>query len=303
MGTTIDSYAEEIKGKVAKRLGSGFEVDVIKVRKNNGRTLTGLTVRREKENVSPTIYLDGYFEDGKRDVADEIAAICFKPSPFKDSDIVQKLTEETFARRHVCYRLINRDRNSELLKDTPHRDFLDLAIVYFLSVDVGTETHGSILVKDSMMRSWGMDEEELFEIAKRNTPVLFHYESGRLSDVIKELSGDFTIGDGRADLRILTNREKLNGASVILYDGVLEREAKEAGGDIYVIPSSVHEVLLVKKDEGMDVSDIAAMIKDINETMVSPEEVLSDSLYSYSSESGLEIVKTGEEKGEGDPYE
>lgn len=303
MGTTIDSYAEEIKGKVAKRLGSGFEVDVIKVRKNNGRTLTGLTVRREKENVSPTIYLDGYFEDGKRDVADEIAAICFKPSPFKDSDIAQKLTEETFARRHVCYRLINRDRNSELLKDTPHRDFLDLAIVYFLSVDVGTETHGSILVKDSMMRSWGMDEEELFEIAKRNTPVLFHYESGRLSDVIKELSGDFTIGDGRADLRILTNREKLNGASVILYDGVLEREAKEAGGDIYVIPSSVHEVLLVKKDEGMDVSDIAAMIKDINETMVSPEEVLSDSLYSYSSESGLEIVKTGEEKGEGDPYE
>ena len=303
MGTTIDSYAEEIKDKVAGRLGSGFEVDVIKVRKNNGRTLTGLTVRREKENVSPTIYLDGYFEDGKRDVADEIAAICFKPSPFKDSDIVQKLTEESFARRHVCYRLINRDRNSELLKDTPHRDFLDLAIVYFLSVDVGTETHGSILVKDSMMRSWGMDEEELFEIAKRNTPVLFHYESGRLSDVIKELSGDFTIGDGRADLRILTNREKLNGASVILYDGVLEREAKEAGGDIYVIPSSVHEVLLVKKDEGMDVSDVASMIKDINETMVSPEEVLSDSLYSYSSESGLEIVKTGEEKGEGDPYE
>ena len=303
MGTTIDSYAEEIKDKVAGRLGSGFEVDVIKVRKNNGRTLTGLTVRREKENVSPTIYLDGYFEDGKRDVADEIAAICFKPSPFKDSDIVQKLTEESFARRHICYRLINWDRNSELLKDTPHRDFLDLAIVYFLSVDVGTETHGSILVKDSMMRSWGMDEEELFEIAKRNTPVLFHYESGRLSDVIKELSGDFTIGDGRADLRILTNREKLNGASAILYDGVLEREAKEAGGDIYVIPSSVHEVLLVKKDEGMDASDIASMIKDINETMVSPEEELSDSLYCYSSESGLEIVKTGEEKGEGDPYE
>ena len=290
MDKTIDSFAEDIKKEVSERLGSGYVVEVRKVTKNNGVTLTGLTVHRDGEKVAPTVYLDGYFEERRWDAAEEIAAICIRPTPFKGKNAAEKFMEPSFAREHLCYRLVNRKENKELLKDTPYREFLDLAIVYFLSVDVGMDGHGSILVKDNMMRLWGMDEDELYRIAAENTPRIFPAECGSISDVIRGFTGEFSLGEDDVPLRIITNKHKLNGATAVLYEGLLEYEAELAGGDIYVIPSSVHEFLVVKKDIGMKVREIKTMIHEINETILSPDEVLSDSLYTFSERDGLQIA-------------
>ena len=297
MEATIESYAEDIKSQVAERLGAGYEVSIRKVTKNNGVTLTGLVARRDGENVSPTIYLDGFYEDRRWDAADEIADVCIRSASFKGGDITEKVTDAAFARERLCYRLVNMEKNAELLERVPHRDFLDLGIVYYLSVDAGKGSQASILVDSRMARGWGMDEAEMYKIAKENTPRLFPAESGGLADVLRGMLGGLFTGDGGPDLRIVTNKGKFYGAAVILYDGVLEAEAERAGGDIFVLPSSVHEVLVLKKEDGFGVEGMAAMIREINESEVSPEEVLSDSLYCYSKERGLWIA--GEEEDEG----
>ena len=297
METTIESYAEDIRSQVAERLGAGYEVEIRKVTKNNGITLTGLVVKKAGENLSPTIYLDGFYGDRRWDAADEIAEVCVKSASFKGGDITEKVTDAAFARERLCYRLVNGEKNTELLERIPHRDFLDLSIVYYLSVDAGNGSHASILVDSRMARCWGMSEPDLYRIARENTPRLFPAETGGLADVLRGALGVFPLGDGGPDLRIVTNKGKFYGAAAILYDGVLEAEAERAGGDIYVLPSSVHEVLVLKKADGFGVEGMAAMIREINESEVSPEEVLSDSLYCYSKERGLWIA--GEEEDEG----
>lgn len=76
---------------------------------------------------------------------------------------------------------------------------------------------------------------------------------------------------------------KTYGACSILYPGMLEQLAERIGGDYYMIPSSVHEFLLVPREREQDREELKKMIAEVNRTELPPEEVLSDHLYLYCS--------------------
>ena len=81
---------------------------------------------------------------------------------------------------------------------------------------------------------------------------------------------------------VLGNERKLFGAAVMLYDGLLEKMSEIIGGDFYLLPSSLHELILIP-DEGREKGgDLWKMVCEINETQVEPEDVLTDSVYYYS---------------------
>ncbi len=192
----------------------------------------------------------------------------------------------------VVYKLVNYERNRELLTRIPHLPFFDLAIVFYLLLTdeiLGTAT---VLIHNSHLKLWNAGCSDLYRDARRNSVRLLPARLSRMSDVIRELSGEEEFFDMELPMYVLTNEVKALGAACILYEGILDRCAKTLGEDYYILPSSIHEVILVPSSAVQEPGELCRMVRDINETQVEDTEVLSDQAYLYSSESGqITLIK------------
>lgn len=292
----MNEFARLVQEQISERLGESYQITLQEVCKNNRVTLQGLVILSETKNVSPTIYLKPFWEAHEKGMAleavvDKILQIYWEDTPnkkvnmnfFKHFDKVQD---------RICYRLIHAGKNAELLKGIPHIEFLDLAICFFYAYHGRILGEGSILIHNDHMEMWGTSTAELLRLAQENTPRLFPWECNSMEDVIQELmreqKGRYHIDREAQEavfsgvpMRILSNRKRVQGAACILYPDVLEQLSAQAGGNLYILPSSIHEVILLV-DGGKEQPELLKeMIFDVNRTQVEPEEVLSDSLYYY----------------------
>lgn len=287
----MKDFAAKVCGSVRAELGSRYRVDVKEVRKNNGVVLHGLTITAKGENVAPTIYLEGFLEAYEygipfKGIAEEILDAYRRSEPDKGVDIGFFRSFEA-VRDRICYKLIGRKGNEELLKDIPYIDFLDLAICFYYAYQGESLGEGSILIHNSHMEMWESCMAELFGLAKRNTPKLCPWRCCSLDEALAEVEEEST-GEPAEEpgfelpLKVLSNTKRLYGAACILYPGVLETLAQELGGGFLILPSSIHEVLLLPNDMMIvEPKEFRQMIEEVNSTCVLPEEVLSDSLYYY----------------------
>ena len=289
---SIDTYAEKIRTEVEEKLGDGHTASIQKVTKNNGVVLTGLAVKKEDEAVAPTIYLDGFYEDGREDAADEIVGIYGRTPSFPgDAGSISRFEDVS---DKICYKLINTGKNEKMLKGMPHRNYMDLSAVYFISLDVGGQM-GSIAVTDAIADMWGKTEEELWELAFKNTPRLFPSKVSPMQDVLSGMTGQGTeILGGEKRMLVITNDKGLNGAAAVFYDSVLSEATEYLGEKVFLIPSSIHEFLAVPAQGELTADAIREMVREINATMLDPKEVLSDSVYRYEKGGSIEIAGGGE---------
>ena len=267
-------FAEEAAAKVRKRLGSGYEVTVTETVKNNGTEKTGVCIRRAGENIGAVVYPDptGITVDVDGILADYLKA----PKLPLDGEGVLDFEK---AKDRICFKLVNADRNSERLKDMPHKAFLDLAMVLFVFLD--SDGMATVEVTDGLMDTWGVDEDTLWELAKKNTPRLLPEKMGTLSDFLSASFDDMGTYDCRIPLWVLTNERKHYGAGIICYDGVLDKMLEEVGCSLIVLPSSVHEVLVLKDDGSAEHEDLIRLVRVVNRTAVEPVDFLSDNIYLY----------------------
>ncbi len=297
----IMTFATEVKAAVEGILGSDNNVDVREVLKNNGTRLTGLTIGTKGSNVAPTFYLDGYYEMYRNeelsliDVAEKVVS-AFKTHGNCSFD-VGFISDFEIAKERLCFKLINSDRNRNLLLDVPHLEICDLAIVFYLLVGGNESGMASIMVRKAMSKAWGVDEKLLFEVARENTQRLLRGSIQSIGSVISELLSegydatssneffDMTMDNNATEaMYVVTNKEKLNGAGVVLYDGLLKGFAERINSDLYILPSSIHETILVPATAHIDPNELRAMVHEVNITQVLPEEVLSDNVYIYRRE-------------------
>lgn len=196
------------------------------------------------------------------------------------------------AKDRICYRLLNRDSNKKLLDEMPYVSFLDLAICFYYAGD-GEGIGEATQIHNAHMKKWGTDAAELLEMARRNTQKLFPWECESLEVILEgeQQEEDMTKGalpsrpkwyERKIPMGILGNRQKQYGAACILYPEVLDRLAQEAGNALYILPSSVHEVILLPDTGGHSAQKLKVTINVINMGLLAPEEVLSNSLYYYS---------------------
>ena len=312
---TIEVFTEIIKSEMEKIYNSKCKVDVLNVVKNNGLHLTGITIRNRESNMSPTIYLDGYFADYKdgrtmENICKEIVQVYEKNKVQKDFSLEQ-VTDFKNVKDRICFKLVNREKNAELLADTPYVEYQDLAVVFYILVSKDKSSITSIMVRNSLMDMWGMDADILYHLAKKNTQRLFRGRVSSMMEVMTEIIYDsadaldeemmetfFDMNvyeDSAFPMFVATNSKKVNGAGVILYDGLLRTFAEKIGGDFYILPSSVHEVIFVPANGDMDARYLIQMVKEVNATEVSPDEVLSDNVYMYHADEDL--VETVELEG------
>lgn len=194
-------------------------------------------------------------------------------------------------RQQVIFSLIHREQNRELLKDLPHRAWNDLAVIYFWIIRKRTDGHLSSLVDHRMAEAAGMDEEELFMAAVQNTmriyPPKVENLLGRAKKRIEE-AGEKLERD--VFMYAISNTEHFYGAANVLYANLLFGLAEKAGSDLYLLPSSVHEMIAVSTVNSLD--SLAEMVRETNYRQVSLDEQLSNQIYLFRRDTGNVTLAT-----------
>lgn len=303
----IKEFAGKVCNAVEKTLGEEYRVEVKVVQKNNGIRLHGLLILTEKGNVVPTIYLEPFWE--AYEAGTSLAEVVRRLLEIYRTDTPQEQIDMDFfkhfesVRNRICYRLIRGKGNEELLEDIPHIPFLDLEICFFYAYSGTVLGEGAILIHNSHMKLWNTSTKELMRLAQENTPRLYPWQCSPMEEVLREIMSEENDREEMPDeeactrfladvpMLVLSNRKRVQGASCILYAGLLEQLAASSQCSFYILPSSIHEVILLSDKGSEEPERLKAMIVEINRTQVAPEEVLSDSLYYFDSlEKTIKII-------------
>lgn len=199
-------------------------------------------------------------------------------------------------RENIVFKIINRNKYQELLKKIPHVDYLDLAIVfyYYLPED-GREKGDSLLqINNEMLELWKVDINTLMAAAIDNTPRIFGFKLRGILSTIATYLGEDSLKDiaeeedNYTPLYVATNNNAFNGAAVLIYKDALKAVAAKFKSDLYIIPCSVHELIIVRTIEGYEfsVDSLKEMIYHVNRTELPPDDFLSDNLYFYNRRTG-----------------
>ena len=258
----------EIRGQVDAQV----RTELYTVTKNNGTRRTGILFKQEDSNLAPTIYLEEFYQKylkGQQvpDLADSICSI-YQEIRVKKTCDCQNLFDFNHVKEHIVYKLIRRDANEELLKQIPYEPFLDLAVVYYIQMDNTRFGSAAIQIRNEHLRYWRVEKEEIRRFAEKNTPRIYPVQ---IRQIVRFMY-------------VATNEQCSLGAAVMRYPDFREKVRGMIRGDFYILPSSIHEVILVPESFGLEPERMQEMVKEINQTGVAPEEVLSDSVYYFDGE-------------------
>ncbi len=273
-----------------------MQVRVVPVEKVN-RKLDGLDLRRQDGAgmVSPTIYINNIYEEYLRtgdlekslqNAADALDRV-FRERPMPPLDL-------RGAKDNMIFELVNTMQNENMLKNMPHREYQDLSIIYRWVVGADDKGISSVVIHNGLAKELGMDEEQLFRAAMVNTRRILPPTVKSMNEVIRDMLLADGLPPGVADLMvgetqpketlwIISNDYGTRGAASMLYEEKLHGLAEDLESDLYVMPSSVHEVIAVSVEMGKP-EELAGMVAEINMNEVALEDRLSNQVYHYDKD-------------------
>lgn len=300
-------FVQYMRKESEKKLG--LEVRTVDTVKNNGLKLTGLVFEDNGTNAYVTLYLNNMFDQYQRGVelSKLVDTIC---EQYEQSRVTYSLDLSDFldyekAQKKIAFKLVNYNQNRDMLKNMPHRRFIDLAIVYYYVVDNAPfNGRGSIKIDNSHLEEWGITEEQLYKNAMETTPVLLPASIVPISECMKDmvyrsircaqnkneqlskllmmlLLSEELENENSISMYVIKNQLCLNGAGCILYENVLKGFAETMGDDLYILPSSIHETIVIPVSDNQVPEFLREMVREINHTNVVVEERLADNVYIY----------------------
>lgn len=255
------------------------------------------------KNATPTLYVNDLYEKyEKTGDYEEVARMAAETMEYGiksfNSQIKEECLDTSKLKDKVFFSLINAEQNRKLLNTVPHREFEDLAIVYRWNIGAGSDGGYTNLVDNDLAKKEGFTENDLYNAANKNTkelfPVLVKNMNEFISEIIfgdSELSGEMEeefkevmmeTQDERS-MYVITNESKLFGAASMLYEEPLHELAEKIGSDLYILPSSIHEVIAVSADFGSP-DEWAEMVYEINMDQVDINDRLSNQVYCYDKD-------------------
>lgn len=270
-----DEFKNELARQITDYLPKEYKswtCSVQKVNKVNGAVDALMLNSQEKTCVVPAIYLNKYYQQYLSGTSMK-EVITSAANEFLGGREYVKNTTEAYGlknpKENIIYVLVNTDKNQHLLAQVPHRQIMDLSMIYRVIADIEDEGFNSAVVTNQMAEAFKMDEEALYRTAAENTPRIMPVKIAEIGELF------YIIGNSRGAL----------GAAAVLYEGVLENMAEILGKDLYIIPSSIHEVYIMPQGQ-VPAQVVKNAILDANRTVVREEDVLSDNLYCYSRSEG-----------------
>lgn len=278
-------FCERVKTEIASMISEENSERVIldDVIKNNGMVYKGLIVIDSVLNISPTIYLDPYYYkyvDGAdfTDILYDIVETINENKPKENFDVETVKNWDT-AKEYLICKLINYEKNKVLLEGVPHKKVEDLAIVYMVSVEAFMGEYATVLVNNKMFDLYNVPFEEFDKVANDNLNKISPYYFEDMETTLSQLVDAPLPSMPGFNMYVVSNSKKIHGAISILNSEVQDKIGEILGDKCYVIPSSIHEVLVVPYDIDYTFEDFNEMIAEVNETQLTNDEILSDYVY------------------------
>ena len=282
----MNKWKDMVQTLVSEKLGCKYEVVVTDIVKNNGVRKEALVITGEN-HIGRVVYLGevlAKFYAGKKIelLVDEILELC------EDRNVDKKVIELVFEFERVKellgMHLVNTEMNRKMLSEVPHIVWNDLSIVFYINMEKIVGETSIMLVTSSMLRLWGVTPDDLAKAAFQYAPMHIPYTFDSLHEILAEML-DMEIED-EIPMYVLSNENKYYGAAAVVYPDAL----KEIGEKLdqtcfYMLPSSVHEFLILPQGNWSP-EELSEMVRSVNETMVSREELLSDHVYWVDLENG-----------------
>jgi len=296
-------FADEIASGIMKYFPEDrqMQCQVVETLKNNNVTRVGITFKENGRNAGPIIYMEPYREaatDGRpmSEIMREIACIASRSMDKTERIGSLDYGDYESVKEYLSVTLINGRDNRQMLSRMPHRQMEDLALILELKFPM-EEGIGSLKVSREMAELWAVDKDTLFAQAQENglkaePPSLQRMEDTMLSlafdrDAAENLLENPAPEEVPSQLYVLSNTSKNKGAAVLSYPGVLEKADQLFPKGFYILPSSIHELLIVPKSPEIDPRELGEMVRAVNRTEVAKEEQLSDRVYEYDREAGM----------------
>ena len=291
--TFKQEFAEDIKQNLYERGYGEVTVNFNEVEKANQK-YEAMSVVAEGSNVGVNFNLEQYFAayensgdyQGVVASAANVIAEGLDNAPAVD---VSALVNYDAMKDKLAIEVISADTNEDLLSKIPHDRIEDLAVVYRFVLESNENGRSSILVSNDLIERMGITPEQLKADALENAPEIRPAVIQGMNEVMREMMGPevfemMGISEQTEEMMyVATVPDKNSGAGVLAYQDFMDQAAEKIGGDFFILPSSIHEILLVPDDGQKGADELRAMVMDVNATQVSPEEKLTDNVYHYDS--------------------
>ena len=188
---------------------------------------------------------------------------------------------------HLTIQLVGREGNNGLLWQIPHRDMEDLAVIYRIQIQKNIFGAVFATVTNAMLEQYGITEKQLHRDAVEAASIHQPYVIRTMAETLNKLCGFVWKKEDASLMYIATNEDRMNGASVLAYPDFMETAAECLNGSFYILPSSIHEVILLPEKSGFDVQELQMLVRHVNATEVAPKERLSDHVYHYDRKKRL----------------
>ncbi len=293
-------FRETVKQRLQEDFGPDYRIELQSVLKNNGIRLDGICVLAPGRRMSPTVYLNSYYQQFCRsaismdDICADLAALFrnYQPPTGLPLDEIYDLEQ---MRHKIMMKLVHTESNKELLAGIPNIPYLYLSIVFYLFLERKENGQMTALINNDYLSRWNIGNQELLRLALVNTPASFPAHIQSMSEILKDIARQnlgssydeqeldqlLSAREAVTPLYVLTNESGIHGAVCMLYRNVLKNFAEQLNRDLIIIPSSVHEVLLTPCEDGVSYEDLNAMVLLVNRSEVSPEDQLSNHVYLY----------------------
>lgn len=301
----FESFVNEVKDNIKDYLPERFDSASIEVRENQklNETYTGLFVQEPGQRITPTINLDQMYE------AYDSGTISMEELMQRTADMIQqepieidinKLLDYDQAKENLFIRVSSAEANQDKLAQAPHKTYEDLAVTYHIAADIGDAGIASTMVTNQMMDSFGITADQLHQDALANSENLFPARVESMGAVMRRMMGADMLASGMSQedvdmmmdsmgiddsnpMTVVSNDQSINGAAVMFYPGQMDKIAEQMQGDYFVLPSSVHEMLVIPDTGDFQHEELKAMVTEINATQVEPKDRLTDEVYHYDS--------------------
>lgn len=309
-----NQFKMAIQNKLSEWYGETAKVEIKEILKNNDvrRDVINITLLEGgRQNITPVLYLNEYYGKyvgGDLSVEEVVESITHMREVYDAGEVAADVTSLFLDWERVKNRiypvLVAKDGNEEYLNGLVTQPYLDLEIIYCIQFREGegaSDGKATVKLTRYLFEQYGITETELYETALKNMRS-DNYTVRNIETVVCSMMGMEDSGEENdtcimqtGNMYVLTNGCKMYGAVGILNQELMESVSN--GMDFYIIPSSVHETILVPYDETLEVRRLNEMVREVNATQVQPEEVLADHVYIYDA-SRKEVMKIGESNRE-----
>lgn len=285
---TYKKFMEQVKEQILSYLPEEYanaNISLQEKRRNIDQKSYALRIERPEDRIVPSIQMEGLYQMHQNGwemnkILDTVAQM-YLDSAQKQSFRVSNYDS---IKDNLYVAVLNKANNQEYLKDIVHKDIPGTDITAVLRVLCARDQENGIasfMVNKSMLEMWGIAGKDIYDLALENTKRLFPPKMVRLEDMIYGGNALQSKVLQPCDQYALTNDAVTHGAAVMLYQNVLQQIGEATKSSFIILPSSIHELILMKDTGEWSIEELQRMVIEINRTRVRPDQVLSDEIYSY----------------------